>query len=131
MPFLGLRLPSLPSSPSSWPFALWPPSPPPPLFSVVSGPCSAGESADGALYCIFDGGGATGDYSTNENCEFRANSPLVATASEFSTESYFDFLTIDAATYSGTTGPANVALSAGDSITWRSDSSVTNSGFTI
>ena len=56
---------------------------------------------------------------------------LTATATEFNTESNYDYITIGSTLYSGTAGPTNVYMAAGDTIFWASDGSVTRGGWTI
>ena len=56
---------------------------------------------------------------------------LTATATEFNTESNYDYMTIGSTLYSGTAGPTNVYMAAGDTIFWESDGSATRGGWTI
>lgn len=53
------------------------------------------------------------------------------TSTEFHTETNYDYVTINGQRFEGTAGPNNVAVAAGSLFTWRSDGSVTNSGWTI
>ena len=53
------------------------------------------------------------------------------TATEFHTEVGFDYVRLNGDIYMGMDGPDNVLVRAGSSFTWRSDGSVTNSGWTI
>lgn len=57
---------------------------------------------------------------------------LLATAIAFSTEAYFDYIEIGDTQYSGSVGPSNVAMTAGQTLRWYTDGSVTDGGgFTI
>ena len=118
-----------------------PPPPMPPLpawvsengipgaFSIVSSspPNACQLSANGA--CVTDG---AGQHSTNERCTFRANQPLFASATQYSTERYYDYITMAGTAYRyGGAGPRQVRLNTGDTFTWLSDGSVTYEGFTI
>ena len=47
------------------------------------------------------------------------------------TEALYDYVTIGGTQFSGTSGPVSVAISAGETLHWQSDSSVVGSGFTI
>ena len=49
----------------------------------------------------------------------------------FETEAPLDKLTVNGATYSGTTGPAGVTVAAGMPITWIADGSGSRQGFEI
>ena len=71
------------------------------------------------------------NHGNNERCTFRANVPMLLRATEFSTERYFDYVTIAGVRYSGTNGPSDVRLMGGETFTWRTDSSVTYPGFVI
>jgi hypothetical protein len=95
-------------------------------WSLVSG---AGCEIAQADTCVTDG---AGDYGNNEQCTVRALVPMIVSAEAgFSTESDFDYVTLGGTQYSGTSGPAGVAVSAGETLHWQSDGSVTGSGFTV
>ena len=89
----------------------------------------------GALYCSIDDNGCVTDgvglYGDNEACTVLVNQAGTLNATEFATESTHDRVTIAERQYSGTVGPSNVAVAAGSTFTWRSDHSVTYSGWTI
>ena len=94
------------------------------------------QIVSGAEFCqIVDGGRCVtdgeGDYGNNENCEVQALRPLVATATEFNTESGYDQLTVAGTAYDGTTGPQGVALDAGAEMVFTSDGSQTGSGYKV
>ena len=56
---------------------------------------------------------------------------MTLSTSEFNTESCCDSITVGGTRYAGTSGPSGVVMSAGDTMTWNSDGSVTQTGFTI
>ena len=95
------------------------------MFAVLSGSAFCHVSADGM--CVTDG---VGDHAANEHCVMMAAQPLFALASTgqfgtyFFTETYFDYVTIGGNRYSGTSGPENVNLAAGETFSWDSDVSV-------
>ena len=76
-----------------------------------------------------------GDYENNEACDITyvdkyAGSMLSATA--FVTEFGYDKLTVNnEGTFEGTSGPSGVVLKANGDIRWRSDGSVTTSGWVL
>jgi len=78
--------------------------------------------------CVSDG---TGNHGDNEACTINVLGAGKLTATDFNTESGYDYVTIGGTRYSGGTGPSNVAVAAGSTFTWRSDSSITSAGFTI
>ena len=91
--------------------------------------------------CITDG---RGYYNNREYSRINILKDGVLRSSEFNTEGYFDRLYVKKSNgaarqpkqlygyfYSGTTGPQNLKVVKGDYIQWRSDRSVTRSGFTI
>ena len=90
----------------------------------------------GAAYCQVTNGGTcvtdgAGNHGNAERCTVQATSALYATATHFNTERCCDHVTIDGTRYSGTTGPVNVAMAAGDTLAWYADGSITRDGFTI
>lgn len=96
-----------------------------PEVTVVSHPSTA---------CIVSGrcfGTAAGDYSNDESCTFTVHTAMTLSATTFDTEAYFDVVTIGEQRYSGTVGPRDVAVAANSQITWSSDGSDTDAGFTI
>ena len=73
-----------------------------------------------------------GVYGNNERCTIRVlRSTTLTTPRGFSTETYFDQLSIGANVYSGTVGPAGLIVEPGTTITWSSDGSVVNGGFFV
>ena len=112
---------------SAGPRAESPPPPPPmPPWAIVSGGQWCSITSNGQ--CVTDG---TGSHGNNERCTIRAQQSLYATATYFDTESYYDYITIGGGRWSGSTGPANIAMWAGATMTWYTDHSVTNGGFVI
>ena len=124
------------------------PSPPPPLLAPVS-PTPAGqmwEIVSGSTYCQVETNGlcvtdGSGDHGPNEACTMRATQDLYATApfetfavqspSSFSGACLYDYITIGSTRYCGSDGPANVFMSAGDVMTWYTNSYGNYGGWTI
>ena len=78
--------------------------------------------------CATDGAGAHGNY---EACTIRVGAAGTLTATQFDTETGYDYITIGGIRYEGSTGPTGVAVAAGSTFTWLSDGSVTRAGWTI
>ena len=97
-----------------------PPPPPPPWWTVTSGSAYCHLSNSGT--CVTDG---IGDYANNERCTVRANQALVASTTQYQVERHFDYLTIGGISYKSGTGPSNVSMSAGQTLTWHTDGSDT------
>ena len=95
-------------------------------WTVLSGGSHCEITSDGR--CITDG---IGNYGNYEYCTFRAEVSMTVTTTVFGTESCCDFITIGGTRYSGSTGPMNVQVAAGSTVTWNSDGSVTGTGFQI
>ena len=89
----------------------------------------------GASYCQIDADGCAVDlgYGNNERCTIRVSTAGNLTAIRFHTERSYDVVTIGGHSYSGSTGPSNVAIAvaAGSTFTWSSDNSNTADGWTI
>ena len=87
----------------------------------------------GASYCQIDADGCAVDlgYGNNERCTIRVSTAGTLTATRFNTERGNDGVTIGGHSYSGSTGPSNVAVTAGSTFTWSSDGSNTDIGWTI
>ena len=80
-------------------------------------------------HCVTEG---DGNYGNNERCVITAARDMIVHAEAgYTTESGFDYLTINGNDFSGATGPADIVLATGDTITWYSDSSVNSGGWTI
>jgi len=98
-------------------------------FKVVEGGQFCQMTSDN---CVTDGLGAHND---NERCVIQVQRAGVLVTPEFDVESHgqcdWDSVEVGGTRYCGTDGPAGVRVSAQDTITWTSDSSVTRSGWTI
>ena len=78
-------------------------------FSIVSGGQYCTTTDGGA--CVTDG---VGYYTNSEQCTIRVTSTTTLSVLSFSTESFFDRLTVGGVDYSGTVGPNGVAVTTGD-----------------
>ena len=78
--------------------------------------------------CVSDGAGSHGN---NEACTIQVQTTGTISSPEFNTESGYDYITIGGRRYSGDRGPNDVAVFAGSTFTWRSDSSVTRPGWRL
>ena len=89
----------------------------------------------GSGYCEIDSNGCatdgTGPHGNNEVCSIRVDVAGTLFSTSFDTESDWDYITIGATRYEGSTGPNGVAVAAGSTFSWRSDNSNTNAGWTI
>ena len=73
-----------------------------------------------------------GNYQLNERCTIEVlASGQLSSVGIFDTESNYDYLTINGHRYQGSSGPSSVAVDAGSSFTWRSDTSTTGAGWTL
>jgi hypothetical protein len=97
-------------------------------FSVISGSNDCFLNTVQSLDCVTDG---YGDYTNYASCTIRANIPMTLHVLQFDTESCCDKLTVGGVQYSGSSGPNGVQMTVGQVMTWNSDSSVTEPGFTI
>ena len=109
---------------------------PKPTATITTHTVSFWQIVSGAVYChISDGGRCVsdgyGNYGNNEHCTIMALRSLVATATEFDTESCCDFLTIGGTQYSGFQGPRGLPLAQGTVLVWTSDASDTKAGFKL
>ena len=96
------------------------------MWVVESGSEYCSISSDGL--CVTDG---TDDHGSNEACVVRASQALYATATFFSTESYWDAVTIGSFAYSGLAGPTNAVMNQWDALRWSSDGYGNSGGWTI
>ena len=82
---------------------------------------------------ITNGGACISDlnYGNDEECTFRAEAIISVSATTFDTEQKYDYITIGGTRYSGTSGPINVVMAAGETIMWHSNEYTTASGFVI
>ena len=53
------------------------------------------------------------------------------TATEFNTESGWDYITLGGTRYQGRAGPQNVRVAENETFTWRTDHSITRSGWVL
>lgn len=116
-----------------------------PTLGPTSAPTAPTSSPSGAVlrvtsgsqYCSVSGNCVTdgvGGHGNNEYCTIRAVSAGILSATEFETESGYDFVTINGHRYSGNglaNGPTRIAIRDGELFTWTSDQSVTRAGWTI
>ena len=92
-------------------------------ISVVSGPCESDAN------CI-----SRSAYADSETCTFTVGGTFALAATSFNTEASYDILTVDDVSYSGqgiAFGPECVPVTPASTITWVTDSSVTNIGWTV
>ena len=89
----------------------------------------------GETFCQIDANGCAtdgaGEHGNDEACTVQVNQAGYLTATEFDTESGYDYVTIGGTRYEGRNGPYGVAVGAGSTFQWQSDHSVTNAGWTI
>ena len=117
-------------SPTATPLPTTPPTPVPTGLPYIAfettGPCilSANDT------CV-SSGNYPASYGNNEDCEITPFSKGVLSVVSFSTESYWDYMTIDGVTYDGTAGPDGLEVTRATSISWYSDSSVQYGGWKI
>ena len=80
------------------------------------------------FYCTSSG---VGYHGNNEACTVKVLAAGALTATEFSTESCCDYVTIGGTRYAGTSGPQNVRVAENEAFTWRTDHSGTRSGWVL
>ena len=97
----------------------------PPMLSVTSGDTYCSIDSSG---CVTDGRGI---YDNDEACTVKANQDITVSATFFELEQGWDTITIGTNEYSGDTGPSNVAMAAGSTMTWYTDNSEVREGFVI
>merc|ERR1719330_717787 len=98
------------------------PAPPPGTWTVSGSGCAlSGDCISSLNY--------PSNYGNNEACTVTMAGDFALTVEAFSTESYYDSLTMGGRSYSGTSGPASGIYSG--TIDWNSDYSVTRSGWRI
>ena len=71
------------------------------------------------------------NYGNSQTCKIKMEDKGKLQVRAFNSEPCCDSLTIKGRTYKGTNGPDNVRVKKGDVLSWRSDHSVTRSGFKI
>lgn len=102
-------------------------APPAGHFSVISGDCSIDSSSS----CVRSDHWERGMYADNESCEIRIDGPATLSVETFETESCCDHLSIDGQSFDGGRSPDGMQVDSSTTITWNTDSSVTNRGFEI
>jgi hypothetical protein len=95
-------------------------------FSVSSGSCRT--NSDGS--CFYSPH-YPGYYGNSQTCSITVGANTLLDPQAFNTESGYDWLTVNGVQYQGTTGPTGVLVTAGSTISWRTDGSVTRTGFAI
>jgi len=98
------------------------PAPPPGSWQIVG---------DG---CVMDGSCITSNnhpsnYGNSEECTVELSGAVALTTEAFNVESRYDFLTLGGVSYDGTDGPPSGSYTG--TIVWRTDSSVTKSGWRL
>jgi hypothetical protein len=96
-------------------------------WSVGSGQCTSNGG------CFFSPNYPS-RYGTDQSCSITADGPGILSVEHFVTESGYDYVSVHGAYYSGhgvSHGPDGIAVSAGDTVTFRTDGSVQNTGFEI
>jgi hypothetical protein len=105
----------------------------PETWKVVSGSC---EVVAGNALCVTDGSGDSANYGSNENCVIEVlYDTSVSYDGTFDVEGgYYDYLTFSSTgstRYDNGNKPENVVMAAGETMTWKSDSSGQRSGWTV
>ena len=95
-------------------------------FSVSSGSCHT--NSDGS--CFYSPS-YPNNYGNSQTCSITVNANTELDPQAFNTESGYDWLTVNGARYMGSNAPTGVYVSAGSTISWRTDGSVTRTGFAI
>merc|ERR1719476_440616 len=97
------------------------PTPAPGTWSVTGTGCAMNGN------CI-QSNNHPGNYGNNEACTIKAHEVAIEVEA-FSTESRYDFLTVDGIAYDGTSGPPDGTYSG--TISWATDGSVVKSGWKL
>jgi hypothetical protein len=96
-------------------------------FQVNEGPCTT--TTDGTC---FTSPGWPSTYGNSESCAIVVGADASLVVQWFSTESDYDVLTVNGVQYSGSgVGLSGVVVHAGGVISWSSDVSVNDAGFSI
>jgi hypothetical protein len=114
-----------------------------PFFIVLSGDCTTSAEST----CFESPNYPTAPYANDGRCELVITADTVLLATAFVTEARYDFLCVDGRCWSGpgtdglffssntavgqAVGPNGITVTAGATITWTSDGSVTSTGFQL
>ena len=96
------------------------------LFAVTSGACTVASDAT-----CFHSPSYPANYSNYQQCTIIVHEDVTLSVTAFSTELWYDYLTVNGEQYDGTSGPEGVHVAAGSTIYFASDGAVTSSGFEI
>ena len=94
-------------------------------FKVTSGKCTIDSNG-----CL-NSPNHPNNYKNGQSCKIEMAGSGKLQVKAFSTEQGYDKLNIGGTVYQGTRGPNGVNVKQGDVLSWRSDGSVTRSGFKI
>ncbi|GMH73847.1 hypothetical protein TrST_g1917 [Triparma strigata] len=100
----------------------------------IAGPVVLGGSSTGSFYvngACFGTGSADGTYSAEEACTFTFSDVVGFAVGRFETHNSNDYLTVGGVHYSGTSGPSDGSVTAGQEMTWSSDGGYPSNGFEI
>eukprot|EP00036_Acanthoecidae_sp_10tr_P017367 CAMPEP_0206307582 /NCGR_PEP_ID=MMETSP0106_2-20121207/11408_1 /ASSEMBLY_ACC=CAM_ASM_000206 /TAXON_ID=81532 /ORGANISM="Acanthoeca-like sp., Strain 10tr" /LENGTH=479 /DNA_ID=CAMNT_0053738575 /DNA_START=320 /DNA_END=1756 /DNA_ORIENTATION=+ len=92
--------------------------------SPLGGPCITTQNAT----CVTDG---PGDYGNNERCTIRVLKTIPLDVREWNTETTHDRLTIGGTSFSGSNTPNGRVVTEGETLTWSTDGTVVQAGWTI
>jgi hypothetical protein len=70
-------------------------------------------------------------YDSNQGCKIEIYADGMLTSTNFSTEAFFDILSIGGTVYSGQVGPVDVPVQAGMTLAWKSDKDTEASGWRL
>jgi hypothetical protein len=100
---------------------------PPRSFQAVIPSCTT--TTDGKC---FTSPNYPSNYGNSESCTIAVGADVSLVVQSFATESDYDVLTVDGVQYSGSGyGLNGLVVRAGDVISWRSDYSINDAGFSI
>jgi hypothetical protein len=71
------------------------------------------------------------EYSILQSCTIDIRSNGTITATNFSTQAFYDTLTISDFVYSGTIGPVGVPVRSGTNVRWKSNGSIVSKGWRL
>lgn len=106
-----------------------PPAPPTGTFTVASGSSGCRTTQSGR--CV-QSPNYPSSYNNNDHCTIRVSGVASLSSTDFRTESqYSDYISIAGRQYGGSSGPTDIHVSSSTSIAWRTDGSVTRSGWEL